>query len=180
MAVRPFLSPGGLFRGLCLTLGLLLLASTARSDEALSRFTAKAFAGSPPAPAMLWLTPALKQRAARILGHEFPGLRVKYWREGERTAWVLDEIGKEQPITMGVVVEQGRIVSIEVLAYRESRGGEIRHEFFRRQFHEAGLVKDDKLDRDIDGISGATLSVRAMRSVARVALAFHQEALSPR
>lgn len=159
---------------------LLALAAPAQADAALDRFLVQTFGGPDAAPQMLWLTPAVKQRAAAILGHDYPGLRVKYWRQGARTAWVLDHVGKEQPITMGVVVENGQILNIEVLAYRESRGGEIRHGFFRRQFEHAALKAGDRLDRDIDGITGATLSVTAMTKVARLALAFHDEALRPR
>lgn len=160
--------------------GLLLGGGAARGDVPLPQFLQQAFATAEPVAQMLWLTPPVKQRAAAILGHDFPGLRTKYWRQGERTAWVLDEIGKEQPITLGVVVEQGQILNIEVLAYRESRGGEIRHGFFRRQFDRATLKPGDKLDRAIDGITGATLSVGAMTRIARLALAFHDEALRPR
>lgn len=158
-----------LWLGLC---GLL------RAEVPLESFLRQSFpAGGVPASTMLWLTPVVKQRAAAILGHDYPGLRVKYWRQGDRTAWVLDEVGKEQPITLGVVVEQGQILNIEVLAYRESRGGDIRHGFFRRQFDHARLQAGDRLDRSIDGITGATLSVSAMTRVARLALAFHDEAL---
>ncbi|MDF2444841.1 MAG: hypothetical protein K0S46_77 [Moraxellaceae bacterium] len=165
------------WRKLLLMVLLLAGGSGAQADTPLSQFLRQTFAGAEPPTQMLWLTPPIKQRAAAILGHEFPGLRTKYWRQGERTAWVLDEIGKEQPITMGVVVEQGQIVNIEVLAYRESRGGEIRHGFFRRQFDRATLKPGDRLDRHIDGITGATLSVSAMTRVARLALALHDEAL---
>lgn len=161
-----------------LALSLLAGAALARADLTLDEFLARSFAAPPaPTPAMLWLTPAIKQRAAVILGHDFPGLRTRYWRQGERTAWVLEEVGKEQPITMGVVVEKGQILNIEVLAYREARGGEIRHGFFRRQFERATLTPGDRLDRPIDGITGATLSVGAMTRIARLALAFHDEAL---
>lgn len=164
-----------------LALVLLAGAAPARAGMALDDFLAQSFApAAAPAPAMLWLTPPLKQRAAAILGHDFAGLRTRYWRQGERTAWVLEEVGKEQPITMGVVVEKGQILNIEVLAYRESRGGEIRHGFFRRQFERAALQPGDKLDRPIDGITGATLSVGAMTRIARLALAFHDEALRGR
>ncbi|MES2917079.1 MAG: FMN-binding protein [Pseudomonadota bacterium] len=161
---------------------LLMLAATAgaRADTPLDRFLVQSLGGPAAAPQMLWLTPPIKQRAAAILGHDYPGLRVKYWKQGARTVWVLDHVGKEQPITMGVVVEQGQILNIEVLAYRESRGGEIRHGFFRRQFDRATLKAGDRLDRDIDGITGATLSVTAMTRVARLALAFHDEALRAR
>jgi hypothetical protein len=119
---------------------------------------------------VLWLTPPLKQRVEALLGHAYPGLRVRYWQQGARTAWVLDEIGKEQPITTGIVVEQGRILDIAVLAYRESRGGEVRQSFFTRQFTGASLTTRDALTQRVDGISGATLSVRAMQNMARLAL----------
>ncbi len=127
-----------------------------------------------PAPEMrvLWLTPLLKQRAEAILGHPYSGLRVRYWRQGGRCVWVLDDIGKEQPITAGFLVEQGRIMDIQVLAYRESRGGEVQQAFFTRQFSGAALTSADSLNRRVDGITGATLSVRAMERMARLALLF--------
>ena len=59
---------------------------------------------------------------------------------------------------------------IKVLEFRESRGWEVRHAFFTDQFRAARLTKDRNLDRDIDGISGATLSVRAMKKLAALAL----------
>ncbi|RME64612.1 MAG: FMN-binding protein, partial [Alphaproteobacteria bacterium] len=73
----------------------------------------------------------------------------------------------------GFIVDDGRLESVEVLIYRESRGWEIRYPFFRDQFVGARLGADLALDQDIDGISGATLSVRAMQKMARLALYFH-------
>lgn len=163
-----------------LALCLLLLSGALHADMPLPQFLAQAFPGAPPQSAMLWLTPPVKQRAAAILGHDYAGLRCKYWRQGERTAWVLDEIGKEQPITVGIVVEKGEILQLQVLAFRESRGGEVRQDFFTRQFGHTGLKPDDKLDRHIDGITGATLSVSAVSRLARLALAFHDEAMKGR
>ncbi|MFZ5757418.1 MAG: FMN-binding protein [Pseudomonadota bacterium] len=159
---------------LVLTAPALSLAAT---TEPVDAFVADAFEGRPHESRMLWLTPDIKARAARILGHDYAGLRVRYWRGGTRTVWVLDEIGKELPITIGVVVDRDRIVRTRVLAFREARGGEVRHGFFTRQFADAALVADDRLDRSIDGITGATLSVWAVTRVSRLALAFHQEAL---
>ena len=54
------------------------------------------------------------------------------------------------------------------------RGWEVRHSFFTDQFDDASLVKDARLDRTIDNISGATLSVRAVTRLARVALLLDQ------
>lgn len=154
---------------------LMLGIGGARADVPVEQWLAAGL-GQAASPKMLWLTTPVKARIERILGHPYGGLRVRYWQQGGRTAWVLDEIGKEEPITFGVVVEQGRVQGIEVLVYRESRGWEVRHAFFRKQFEGARLGAEDQLDRRVDGITGATLSVNAMRKVARVALVLAEEA----
>jgi uncharacterized protein with FMN-binding domain len=98
---------------------------------------------------------------------------VRYWGDAGRSAWILEEVGKEQPITVGLVVSDGRIERVKVLVFRESRGWEVRHPFFTDQFRDTGLTGERDLDRDIDGISGATLSVRALKKLARLALYLH-------
>ncbi|HEX9628234.1 MAG TPA: FMN-binding protein [Acidiferrobacterales bacterium] len=133
-------------------------------------FVREAFGGNAPAPKTLWIDDALAREIGAILGHPPDGRRLRYWRRGARTAWVLDEIGKERPITVGIVVDAGRIERVQVLAFRESRGWEVRHPFFTDQFRAATLTGKHELDRDIDGISGATLSVRALTRLARLAL----------
>ena len=87
---------------------------------------------------------------------------------------MLEEIGKELPNNLGLVINQIRIEQIRVLIYRESRGDEVRHAFFTDQFVGAGLTGADQLDRSFDGVSGATLSTRALTKLARVALVLHQ------
>ena len=168
---------------LVLALGLLCAPIAAAEGLYLTadEFRTQAFDGAVPTPQILWLTAPLKDAAAQILGHPFAQPRVRYWRHGDRTAWVLDEIGKTHPITIGVAVERGAVAAIRVLEFRESRGEEVRLPFFTDQFVGAGLRAGDgrELDRGIDGITGATLSVRAMRRVARLALFFHDRALHP-
>ena len=133
-------------------------------------FLAESFDGAAPDASLVWLTGERKKVAEQILGHRYPTLRIRYWRRSARSAWVLEEIGKEQPITVGVVVDNARIQRIKVLIFRESRGWEVRHPFFTDQFKAARLTDKHTLDRPIDGISGATLSVRAMKKMARLAL----------
>ena len=142
-------------------------AAVYQSNEA---FLSAAFEGEPPRPAFVWLRGEIKKTVKRILGHSYAGLRVRYWKKGQRTAWILEEIGKERPITTGIVIDQGAIQRVRVLAFRESRGGEVRHSYFTRQFLEARLNSEEKLDRHIDGITGATLSVNALKRLARLAL----------
>ncbi len=132
-----------------------------------------AFPADIPTPQILWVTGTLRESVEEVLGHKFAMLRVRYWRDGDRSAWILDEIGKELPITIGVTIKDCAIDNVRVLEFRESRGWEVRYPFFTDQFANAQLVKDRRLDRKIDGITGATLSVRAVTRIARVALLMH-------
>lgn len=133
-------------------------------------FVHDVFAGDVPKPEVLWLTKDLANEVADILGHPSQALRLRYWERNKRSAWILDEIGKERPITTGVVVDNGKIERIKVLIYRETRGHEVQYAFFTDQFKGAQLRPDKQLDRSIDSISGATLSVRALTKLARLAL----------
>jgi len=133
-------------------------------------FLSEMFSGKVPEPDVIWLSGERKEFVKQLLGHRYSSLRIRYWRHNQRTAWVLEEIGKDLPITIGLIINDGLLEQIKVLVFRESRGWEIRHPFFTDQFKSARLDKDNILDRDIDGISGATLSVRAMEKMATLAL----------
>ncbi len=138
-------------------------------------FIDEVYDGDPPSPEVIWLTRSVKETAKEILGHSPGALRVRFWGRDHRTAWILEEIGKEQPITVGLVVEHDRLKQVKVLVFRESRGWEVRHPFFTDQFKDAGLDTSRELDKNIDGISGATLSVRALNKLARLALYLHRQ-----
>jgi len=133
-------------------------------------FLARAFPGELPSSSTVWLTGEIKDIAHSILGHPPGYLRLRYWGDEIRSAWIVDEIGKTEPITIGIIVSEDVIEEIKVLAFRESRGWEIKHDFFTRQFEGAALQIKQQLDRHIDGISGATLSVKAMTNVSRLVL----------
>ncbi len=143
-------------------------------------FIAEVFNDNVPKPGVIWLDKDIKAQLKDILGHNYKGLRVRYWQQDDRTAWILDEIGKDKPITTGIVINQGRIERVRILVFRESRGWEVRHSFFTEQFDDATLKQNRELDRGIDNISGATLSVRAVTRLARVALLLDQQLNKPR
>jgi len=132
------------------------------------------FEGAVPESNTVWLNGDLREVATAILGHKPGYLRMRYWGDTTRSAWIVDEIGKTEPITIGIVVANNQIEQVEVLAFRESRGWEIKHNFFKRQFKGAA-IHEQHLDRNIDGISGATLSVRAMTNVSRLVLYMAQQ-----
>lgn len=137
-------------------------------------FINQVFNNKPPKAEVLWLNKDLKKRITDILDHKYKGLRIRYWQQNQdsnrKTVWILNEIGKEKPITTGFVINNGQIRLVKVLVFRESRGWEVRHGFFTDQFKHAKLKSDHHLNQDIDNISGATLSVRAVTKLARIAL----------
>jgi hypothetical protein len=150
-------------------------ANASEVYQAPDAFVEEAFEGKKPMAKAVWVTGDLKQRVKKVLGHPYRDLRVRYWALGSRSAWILEEVGKVEPITLGVVVDHGRIEAMKVLAYRESRGFEIRFPFFMDQYRGAQVDENTRLDREIDGISGATLSVRAATRLARLALVLDRE-----
>ena len=157
---------------------ILLVAGNASADEAYQtpkEFLREAFHDTTPDPGVIWLKGDVKNTSSEILGHPYPGLRIRYWGEGDRTAWILEEVGKVKPITVGLVVNDEGLEQIRVLAFRESRGWEVRYPFFTDQFTGIGLTNKHELDQTIDGISGATLSVRALKKLARLALYLHSQ-----
>ncbi len=138
-------------------------------------FINRIYNDAPPKVSRLWIRKDLKVKIREIMEHDLGVLRLKYWKKDDRTVWILEEIGKQRLITTGIVINHNKIESIKVLAFRESRGWEVRYPFFTDQFSDAALKENKQLDRHIDGISGATLSVRAMTKMARLALFLHQE-----
>jgi len=70
-------------------------------------------------------------------------------------------IGKSFPITfMTVLNTDGTVRDVEIMVYREPQGWEVRYKSFRSQFY--GKVTSSN-SNEILSISGATLSVRAIK-----------------
>ena len=146
-------------------------------------FLAESFSPAQPLIESLWLTDDIRDNAKQILNHAYPGLRIRYWHvsdeggeEGsQRTAWIMNEVGKTRPITIGITIVGDQIERVRILEFRESRGGEVRMDFFTRQFIGLSLQPPkSQLSENIDGITGATLSVKAVKKAARFALYLHR------
>ncbi|MEH6552121.1 MAG: FMN-binding protein [Pseudomonadales bacterium] len=165
----------GLLVALAMSLPVFCHAENYLSSE---EFLAETFAGVEPEAHKLWLSQTYKEAGGEIFSHQPSALRLRYWQLGERTAWIIEEIGKVKPITVGTVVGPEGIEQVKILAFRESRGWEVRYPFFTDQYRGAKLQDKYQLDRRIDGITGATLSVRAVNRVARWALYLHQQVMA--
>jgi Na+-translocating ferredoxin:NAD+ oxidoreductase RnfG subunit len=80
--------------------------------------------------------------------------------------------GKEQPITYLVAVDSsGATRDVDILVYRESQGGEVAYDSWRKQFRGKTASDPVAVGKDIRNISGATISSNAVTRSVRRALA---------
>lgn len=133
-------------------------------------FVREAFQQRPPEPQTLWISKEMRPAVDAIMEHPYPVLRTKYWARGQRSAWILEEIGKYKPITVGIIVDAAKIEQVKVLVYRESHGWQVKHDYFTDQFKGARLTGERELSQPVDNISGATMSVDALRNLGKLAL----------
>ncbi len=95
-------------------------------------------------------------------------------RRGNRDlgyALVLEEQGRFKPITFMVKISgEGRVEMVLVMVYRESRGDGVKRQRFLKQFRKKDETDHLRLNRDIVGVSGATMSSRAITMGVKKAL----------
>jgi len=98
----------------------------------------------------------------------------------KRLGWLIVDqvIGKSEAITYALALDTvGAVVSLEVLEYRESHGGEVRMPAWRKQFVGKTASDATELNREIKIISGATLSCRHLTEGVQRLLKWYQAVL---
>ena len=134
---------------------------------------------------VLALSAAQREQVARLAGPQPPHRSLRAWkamRGGELAGYVfVDEvIGREDFITYAAGIDAaGRLSALEVLAYRESHGGEIRSDGWRRQFAGRQGLEQLRVQTDIKNIAGATLSCEHVTAGVRWLVALWRVALRP-
>jgi transcriptional regulator of nitric oxide reductase len=77
-------------------------------------------------------------------------------------------IGKSEPITFLVAIgPDDRLKDVDILVYREPRGGEVAYEAWRKQFRGKTAADSVRGGKGIRSISGATISVHAVTAGVR-------------
>ncbi len=134
------------------------------------------------------LTPALRSAMENIIAPTQPSLweatipvyEVSAGGAVVGYAVVVNEIGKHRPITFVVgVTPDVKVKGVEIMVYREPKGGEVRMKGFLNQYRGKDLAEPILTGRDITNISGATLSVRAVNRGTKKALAIVQLVYGP-
>lgn len=94
--------------------------------------------------------------------------------------FIVDEvIGKHEFITYCAGISpEGKVVAMEIMSYRETKGGQVKDESWRKHFIGKSLNDPFKLDVDIPNISGATLSCRNLTDGVKRLLAIHKVVLT--
>jgi Na+-translocating ferredoxin:NAD+ oxidoreductase RnfG subunit len=131
------------------------------------------------------LTPAQKETVAKLAGAQPPHRSLRIWKAMHGTELVghvfVDEvIGREDFITYALGIDtSGKLSAVEVLAYRESHGGEIRGTGWRHQFEGRDDLDQLRFRADIKNIAGATLSSEHVTQGVRWIVGLWQTALRP-
>nr|MBI3613922.1 FMN-binding protein [Nitrospirota bacterium] len=135
---------------------------------------------------ILRLSPDQKRTVETIIGWKFPeeSFEVYVGETGaivDGYAMVQNTIGKHKPMTYLVGVDnKGRVINVELLVFRESRGSEVGTKRFNYQYEGKTVLDPIRINKDIINISGATMSVRSMSAgVKRVVVLVDEFYLKP-
>lgn len=163
---------------LILTLLLVFQQQLSANDKNIIKdFLDQTFNNETPKPKRFWANKETQQLIKTQFNPSQIKLSYRYWQKAETSVWILDEIGKERDITTAIVINKDKIVKVEVLIYRESRGGQVQNSRFTQQYN--NKTSTNNFTKEIDSISGATLSVYALNKQVRMALWLNQSLSKP-
>ena len=131
------------------------------------------------------IDPGMRERLAQRLGYVPARSSYTFYvasSSGRIDGYALidEQVGEHLPITFAVKISPvGVVERQEIVCYREPRGDEVRDARFRRQF--VGKTARDPIavNRDIDAVSGATISSVAMAIGVKRALVLFDELVRP-
>jgi hypothetical protein len=145
--------------------GLALIAPAAvvaRAETYLTedQVAALLFPGVKLAPQWTELTAEQIKTIQKASGERVLKPRVRVWWGPQKQALFIDEVvGKHEFITYAVAVaSDGAVQGVEIMDYKETYGYEVRRPQWRKQFVGKTSKSPLKLEKDIQNISGATLS----------------------
>jgi H+/Na+-translocating ferredoxin:NAD+ oxidoreductase subunit G len=129
----------------------------------------------------LRLTAEQKARIEERIGWRFPEESFKAFKalangKVEGYAVLQETIGKHRPITYIVgITPEGKVFDVEIMVYRESKGGEVRRKRFNSQYEGKTMQDPIRINKDIINVTGATMSVRSVSAGVKRALVLVDE-----
>lgn len=182
----PALRPGRYL--LVLALACLSVAASARTVRQMTEADAQLLM-FPQATAVQDVPRPVITQAVRELQKDFEvtlvaaNFVVRRMQAGDTDAgwFVTDQvIGKFEKIDYAVALDAaGNVMRVEILRYRESHGHEVAERGWLARFEGATATSPLKVGKDIDGISGATLSAvhvsEGVRRITRLVAALRRQ-----
>lgn len=167
-------------------------ATIAISTASLSSAYAKVYLDTTQAQAQMFgtskLTPVSIQLSDQVQAtmqerssvHE-PFKPDRIWRATDGSYFVIDEVvGKHEHIKYAVGINpDGTVKLIEIMEYNESYGDEVRQLTWRTQFVGKTSADAIKLNKDIQNISGATLSCKHLADGVKRVMTMYELVLKP-
>jgi len=128
------------------------------------------------------ITPEQEREIERASGVSVRNRTLNLWRVSTGGWFMVDQvIGRHDNIPYAIGLDaDGAVRGIEILEYRESYGGQIREPLWRAQFIGKRNGAPLALKRDIQNISGATLSCRHIADGVKRLLATHAFVIAER
>jgi len=128
----------------------------------------------------LLLTPAQIAAIEQRSGVKVYAGVLRVWKADDGGYFFSDAvIGKHDLINYALALTaDGKVRQLEILEYREAYGGEIRNARWRAQFKGKGATDPVQIGRDIQNISGATLSSQHVTDGVRRVLATYAIAIA--
>lgn len=105
------------------------------------------------------------------------------WSGGRPVSYAIidEQLGQHEPITYAVLFDPaGKVQRVEIMVYREAYGDGVRAEPFRRQFVGRDASSPMRAGREIQFVSGSTISSRALTAGIRRDTVLIQAFLSQR
>lgn len=123
----------------------------------------------------------VKNRVEKSAGQRFHNDFVYVWKifEGDKkiSTAILDNVnGKSLPITFLVIIDnEGKVITSEIIKYRESYGGQVTEENWLKQFKGKDENSSFQIGKEINSISGATISVNSVtRGIKKIVLLYKE------
>jgi Na+-translocating ferredoxin:NAD+ oxidoreductase RnfG subunit len=140
------------------------------------------FPGAQLTPDFRTLTGEQADAIEKASGTHVLNRQLKVWRVSAGGWFIADEVvGKHEfiPFALGLDAS-GKIVDVEILEYREAYGSDIRDPKWRAQFTGKDKSAALRLTKDIQNISGATLSSKHITDGVRRLIDTYAAILAPR
>jgi hypothetical protein len=137
------------------------------------------FPGEKLTPAPVVLTEAQRDRMRELSSVREPFRGERVWRTAKGDWFIVDEVvGKHEMVKYALAVNaDGSIKGIEIMEYVESYGYEVGEASWRNQFVGKTSASALKLNKDIQNVSGATLSCKHLTDGVKRLMVMHEMVL---